>query len=174
MNPSFYVFCVTRSGIEPRPPAPRVDTVTTRLMRAVSYYRSHATVLGRQYNYLATPLYDRVIRVMAHLSHYNIQCFKLSTIHAFKRPCKSLQLALFLLMGCLLHMKASSSSFSSRLAVVKVGSVCRFGWTDTPGCHPGRLLTFLRPLFWISPLSGTVVLGGFVPDIVLYTGLRWR
>ncbi len=29
--PSFYVFGLTRSGIEPRPPAPRADSLTTML-----------------------------------------------------------------------------------------------------------------------------------------------
>ncbi len=33
--PSFYVFGVTRSGVEPRPPAHRVDALTTMLRGGV-------------------------------------------------------------------------------------------------------------------------------------------
>ena len=77
-------------------------------------------------------------------------------------------------MGCLLHMKASKSSFSSRLTVVKVGFVCRFGWLDIPGCLPGFFLAMLGPLPYIFPLPGTLALGGFAPDIVVYTEILWR
>ncbi len=37
--PFFYVFGVTRSGIEPRPPAPRADALTTMLRRGGTAWR---------------------------------------------------------------------------------------------------------------------------------------
>ncbi len=42
--PNCYVFGVTRSGIEPRPPAPRADTLTTVLRRGGGYYGGHVAM----------------------------------------------------------------------------------------------------------------------------------